>query len=402
MKLAIILLVFLPAHVFAQEHADRPYSATWGVQAIGLLTHASPAVRGEPLTEWYLTQPNLFAHATAHGLELRATLNLEGLTLTRGELNAGTWGEGYVDRRHPHTYAHELIGSFRGEAAGLTWSLAAGRGFAPFGTDDPMVRPLLKFPANHHLAQILERLVAVAAIRRGPAIVELAAFNGDEPLDPNSLGTLDRFGDSWSARVTLLPLSGLEVQNSRAFVRSPEQVEDGDIDQAKWSVSARSERAQASDTIYVLAEWMRTAEVHDGDEVLVLHSALAEASAARGPWRAAARVERTLRPESERTTSIFRFPWPHADATIFGLTRWVNLSLNVSRRLSVKRIDLTPVVEVSHQRPRATVEPAFFGPEQLFGSDRLWSWSLGLRAAFGAPHKRMGRYGAALVASGTH
>ena len=40
-------------------------------------------------------------------------------------------------------------------------SLTAGKGFAPFGTDDPMSRPVLRYPVNHHLAQILERAVAI-------------------------------------------------------------------------------------------------------------------------------------------------------------------------------------------------------------------------------------------------
>ena len=33
-------------------------------------------------------------------------------------------------------------------------SLSAGKGFAPFGTDDPMSRPIFRYPVNHHLAQI--------------------------------------------------------------------------------------------------------------------------------------------------------------------------------------------------------------------------------------------------------
>jgi hypothetical protein len=39
---------------------------------------------------------------------------------------------------------------------------------------------------NHHLAQVLERVIAVAALRRGPIIGEVATFNGDEPLSPGS------------------------------------------------------------------------------------------------------------------------------------------------------------------------------------------------------------------------
>ena len=39
------------------------------------------------------------------------TLDFEGLTLDRGQLNPGAYGEGYADRRHPHTYLHEAMAS---------------------------------------------------------------------------------------------------------------------------------------------------------------------------------------------------------------------------------------------------------------------------------------------------
>ncbi len=90
-----------------------------------------------------------------------ATLNLEGLTLTRGELSTGAYGEGFVDRRHPHTYAHELMAGAIAQYFGVQGSVFAGRGFVPFGSDDPMARPFEKYPVNHHLSQVLERLVAV-------------------------------------------------------------------------------------------------------------------------------------------------------------------------------------------------------------------------------------------------
>ena len=49
-------------------------------------------------------------YAGARGdLQLLTTLNFEGYTLRRGELNAGMYGEGYVDRRHPHTFVHEAM-----------------------------------------------------------------------------------------------------------------------------------------------------------------------------------------------------------------------------------------------------------------------------------------------------
>jgi hypothetical protein len=80
---------------------------------------------------------------------------------------------------------------------------------------------------------------------------------------------------------------------------------------------------------------------------------------------------------------------------IWGLTRWVIATANVSHAFSVRGLQLDPVFEVSRQWARATTEPAFFEPEQLFGSDRLWSLTLGVRLRAGMPHLRMGRYGAA-------
>ncbi|MEW5930734.1 MAG: hypothetical protein AB1941_25010 [Gemmatimonadota bacterium] len=237
----------------AQEHAHPadpvPGAVRWslGAQAIPLLTRADPAVDGDALTEAYLTQPNLMGHLSLWGgrAEATATLNLEGLTLRRGELNAGIWGEGYVDRRHPHTYLHEAMAVLRplGTGRAVDVSLAAGKGFAPFGTDDPMSRPFVKFPANHHLSQVLERAVAVAAVRGGPLLLEGALFNGDEPQGPDDLPQWDRFGDSWSVRATLLPLHGLEASASHARLESPEHPLGGVLDQRKWSAAAARGRA---------------------------------------------------------------------------------------------------------------------------------------------------------------
>ena len=87
--------------------------------------------------------------------------------MLRGELSTGAFGEGYVDRRHPHTYLHELIASGIGSTGPLAYSASFGRGFVPYGTDDPMMRPFEKYPINHHLSQILERGLAIGALRLG-------------------------------------------------------------------------------------------------------------------------------------------------------------------------------------------------------------------------------------------
>ena len=209
-------------------------------------TRVDPVPGGRSLGEVRLVQPTIMAHAGAlsNRLRLLATLNLEGLTIPDGELTPGAWGEGFIDRRHPHTYLHELIFTFDdvlGDLDGPTRiSLAAGKGFAPFGTDDPMGRPVLRYPVNHHLAQILERAVAILGVRRGPVMVEGGLFNGDEPERPGQWPRVSRFGDSWSGRLTVLPVTELELQGSYARVHSPEdRPRAAGTDQSKWSVAGR-------------------------------------------------------------------------------------------------------------------------------------------------------------------
>ncbi|MGH7507809.1 MAG: hypothetical protein ACRELX_19305, partial [Longimicrobiales bacterium] len=223
---------------------DRGARLRIGAHGVLLGTYASPVLAGENETESYLTQPVALAIFDAAGGRLRVMgmLNFEGWTLGDGEMNAGVWGEGFVDRRHPHTFLHELVATGTTSMAGFDASVTAGRGFAPFGTDDPLVRPFVKYPVNHHLAQVLERWVGILALRRGPVILEAGTFNGDEPTSPESLGELDRFGDSWAVRATALPLAGIELQASRAFVASPEHAQGRGLDHRKWSVSARYER----------------------------------------------------------------------------------------------------------------------------------------------------------------
>ena len=61
-----------------------------------------------------------------------------------------------------------------------------------------MMRPFAAYPVNHHLAQILERYVGIAAVRGGPLTIEGAVFNGDEPVSPGAPPDASRFGDSWA------------------------------------------------------------------------------------------------------------------------------------------------------------------------------------------------------------
>jgi len=111
------------------------------IQAIPVVTRADPTATRSTLAEGYLSQPIVMAHGSFGWFQARGTLNLEGLTLERGELSTGGYGEGYVDRRHPHAFVHELLAGVEREFYGVAASVFAGRGFAPFGSDDPMARP---------------------------------------------------------------------------------------------------------------------------------------------------------------------------------------------------------------------------------------------------------------------
>ncbi|HEX7336343.1 MAG TPA: hypothetical protein VF252_03960 [Gemmatimonadales bacterium] len=361
-------------------------------------TRADPVPGGRALGEVRLGQPTIMARvgAFANSLRLLATLNLEGLTLADGELTPGAWGEGFIDRRHPHTYAHELMLTAErrlGEAPGdLRLSLSAGKGFAPFGTDEPMSRPPLRYPVNHHLAQILERAVAIAGLRVGPVMLEAGLFNGDEPEEPGQWPRISRLGDSWSGRLTVWPLPRLEFQGSRALVHSPEHRPGSGTDQSKWSVSGRWEGGVAGAQVSSMAEWARTSEA---DGFFVFHSLLAEGAWAQGAQRLYYRFERTERPEEERVTPT-RSRRPHLENSILGITRWTihTVGYGFNGLPQQGTLGAVPLLELSFGRVQ-TVEGGLFDPASFYGKTSFWSVSAGVRLNFGTPMQRMGRYGVA-------
>ncbi len=383
----------------AQSAQFGPARVEVGAQAIGVVTRESPAIHERDLTEGYLTQPILMANATllSDALELRGTLDLEGLTMKRGELNAGILGEGYIDRRHPHTYLHEMVVSAKRTFGDNGVSMTLGKGFAPFGTDDPMARPFEKYPINHHLAHILERAVAIGALRTGRVIVEAGLFNGDEPESPGDVPNRDRYWDSWSARVTLVPFPQAELQTSYARVRSPENAQGGGADQHKQSASIRLEDAQHSG--YGLLEWARTADYVGSTRTFAFASLLAETWARYGIASGALRFELTERPDEPRLTDEFRTPLPATDLTIAGRSRWTIITARVAVSVPLaKVVRLEPFAEVARIRVTPTLRPSGFDPTQFYGSSRIWSFSLGASIQLGMSHMRMGRYGVATTA----
>ncbi len=312
-----------------------------------------------------------------------------------GELAVGDWGEGFVDRRHPHTYFHELMLSghdLLGPADGpLRVSVSAGKGFAPFGTDDPMSRPVLRYPVNHHLSQILERAVVLAGVRWGHVVLEGGLFNGDEPASPSQWPNLERFGDSWSVRLSVEPLQGLELQGSRAEVLSAEHRPGEGPEEIKWSSSARWSRPIGRVPVYGLVEW---AESSEADRFFVFHSFLAEGAIETGRHRPYYRFERTERPEELRLLNLFRTQRPSLENSILGISRWTLHTLGYRFHISGRsgRLELQPFGEVSYGRV-SKVGAGVFDPEGLYGRTHFWSATVGMRLGWDMAGHRMGRYG---------
>ena len=368
-----------------------------GAQAVPAYTWADPVPGDRALDELRVLQPMVMLQAGAWGhLRFTGTLDLEGATIPQGELALGNWGEGFVDRRHPHTYVHELVLSAQSGLGNhdseVQASVTAGKGFAPFGTDDPMVRPGLVYPVNHHLSQILERWVAIGAVRAGGVTGEIGLFDGDEPERPGQWPRFGgRFGDSWSARLTGRVLAGLELQGSHAKVHSPEHRPGAGTDQHKWSLSGRWSRPVGRYPVYGMIEWARTSEAAG---FFVFHSVLAEGAWTAGRHRLHLRWERTERPEEVRISS-FRSLRPHLENSILGTTRWTIGTVGYQLQgLRVGPLRVQPLAEVSYGQI-SKVGGGLFDVIELYGRDRFWSVSAGLRLAAGGEMHRMGRYGVA-------
>jgi hypothetical protein len=403
-------LLLLAALAAVPRPAEAQLEVRGMAQAIPIVVSGRPVPGGGGLSEVLVTQPVGMGTLGLGPWRLRGTLDLEGVTIPDGEFAPGAWGEGFFDRRHPHTYVHELLLWNRDVAgsAGRGWALgfAAGKGFVPFGTDDPMVRPFLRYPVNHHWSQILERAVLIAGARAGPAALEGSVFNGDEPEDPGQWPNWERFGDSWSVRVFLWPLAGLELQGSVASVASPEHRPGEGLGQRKVNVSARWERAIEAVRTYGLVEWARTEEAGGAFEY---GSVLAEGAAGLGAHRLSYRFERTSRPEEERLPDDpFRAVRPHLDDNIVGATQWTLHTVNyaVQFRVARERVGIMPFVELTLGSV-ARAADGLFDPVDFYGGTDVRTVTVGARLDLGGVMRRMGRYGVvegrdALMDTGHH
>lgn len=366
-------------------------------QAFAMTTGAAPRDPGSPLhgTESYLTQPAVMVNVQSPGavVVLRSTLNLEAVTQPDGEITLGGWGEGFIDRRHPHTFLHEAMLSLNAwNVAGGALSLSAGKGFASYGTDDPMSRPVAKYPTNHHLSQILERWTVNGAYMRGPWSAEASVFSGQEPKGPWDLGNLDGFGRSFSARVIrrfggMGTMAPWELGASYGSVAEPHG---GTTERtALYNATIRHSGAHSFGGIYAMAEASLSDPAH-GDG---FWSLLGEAQVRIGRHRPYYRLELATRPEYARqgaagTPGFFRYDH---DGEPAGATRWQIHALGYEYDLSGGGVATRPFVEVQHSR--VSMERGGIDPTVLFGDRTLWTVSAGFRLFFGGGPMRMGTYG---------
>jgi hypothetical protein len=358
----------------------------------GLSADANDAISG---SELYLTQPALMFNLESPGsrVVLRTTLNFEGVTQEDGELTPGAWGEGFIDRRHPHTLLHEAMLSFNfWDVAGGALSLSAGKGFAPFGTDDPMARPVVKYPTNHHLSQILERWTVNASYLRSGWSIEAGTFGGTEPDGPYDFSNIESFPNSWSARVARRfegsgTLAAWELSASWGHV--VEEHDDAERGTRLLNAAVRHEHEHGWGGMYFLVE----ASHADPDFDANWWSLLGEGQLEIRGHHPYGRLELATRPEYQRggapgTDDAFRYDH---DAEPTGATRWFIATGGYEYQASTYPLGALPFIEL--QFANAANHRGDVSARELFGTTRLWTLTAGARLYFGGGPMRMGSYG---------
>jgi hypothetical protein len=359
----------------------------------GFGSDANAAIR---TTELYLTQPVLMANleGPASRVVLRTTLNFEGLTQDDGELTFGAWGEGFLDKRHPHTLLHEAMLSVNfWDVAGGALSLSAGKGFAPFGTDDPMARPVAKFPTNHHLSQILERFLVGAAYRRSGWSVETAVFGGTEPAGPYDFSNIESFPNSWSARIARRFGGGgllAEWEVSASYGHVVEEHDDDERTSRLLNGYVRHDRVHRFGHLYGLVEASLSEPAGEEDGYW---SVLGEAQLRRGLHQPYLRLELATRPEYARAGAPGAAAFHRYDhaAEPIAATRWFIASAGYNYLLTRLPVSARPFLEL--QFNNVVHERGDVAARELFGTIDFFSFTGGVRLYFGGGPMRMGSYG---------
>ena len=366
-------------------------------QAIPLFTTGLSGAANDAISasELYLTQPAAMFNLETRGsrVVLRTTLNFEGIAQEDGEITPGAWGEGFIDKRHPHTLLHEAMLSVNfWDVAGGALSLSAGKGFAPFGTDDPMARPVVKYPTNHHLSQILERWTANVAYLRSGWSVEAGIFGGTEPDGPYDFSNIESFPNSWSARIARRLDGGGTLaawELSASYANVVEEHDGAERTTKLMNAAIRHQHMHDWADMYFLIEASRADPRFDES----WWSLLGEGYLGLGAHRPYGRLELATRPEYVRrgapgTDASFRYDH---DAHPTGATRWFIATGGYQYRVSAYPVGILPFVEL--QFANAANERGTVSATELFGTQNLWSLNLGLRMYFGGGPMRMGSYG---------
>ena len=253
-----------------------------------------------------------------------------------------------------------------------------------------MSRPIVRYPVNHHLAQILERAVAMVAVRAGRWLSRPASSMATSP-SVRASGPTSAIRRLVVGAAHLLPMDGLELQGSYAhgpFPRAPAGCGNGPA-QVEHVGEVGSPCGQGSPI-----RSCGVARTSEAEGSFVFHCFLAEGAWTRGPGRLHYRFERTERPEEERRLDPFRSVRPHLENSILGITRWTihTLGYGLSLGGAVAMLRAMPFVEVSYGR-MADIGEGLFEVRSFYGRSSFWSLSIGIRVNPGMRMHRMGRYG---------
>ena len=393
----------LPAQQHVMQHEMAMVSLGRGWMAIGMAqvfpiaTMSLPNTDNTPLDRQglYVTQPMMMVNVESpqSRIVLHSTLNFEGITQPWGELTFGGWGEGFSDKRHPHTFLHEGVLSInKWQADGGGYSLSAGKGFAPFGTDDPMSRPAVKYPTNHHLSQVLERWLVSGAYASPLFSIEAGVFGGGEPDGPWDFSNIESFPDSWSARLTNRfgagGLGSWPWELSASVARIAEEHDDGSEHTLLFNAALRHEDVHDIGGLYGLLEFSWS----DPEEGSGFFSVLGEGRIVHGVHQPYARIEYARRPEFPRDgppSSSGFFRYDH-DAEPIGSTNWLIGTAGYGVTVSPLPYSARPFIELQWNRVYGSGP---VDPELLFGRSSFFTLSAGFRVFLGGEPMRMGAYG---------
>lgn len=346
----------------------------------------------------YATQPVAMINlsSSSQRIVVRTTLDAEALTQKDGEITYGGWGEGFIDARHPHTVVHEAIVTVNlGRASGTYLSVSAGKGFAPYGTDDPMGRPAVKYPTNHHLSQVLERFTTNLVLTRNGWGVEAGIFGGAEPTSANDFSNISSYGDSWSTRLSKRsggdgPSAAWEVSSS--FARIADAHHGRRQYTNLFNTAFRHVGRVTGGSLYMLLEGSRSRPATGRGHSSVLGESQLTLGAAK-QHQPYLRVEYATRPEYDRlgepgTPAFFRYAHGAHER---GATRWLITTIGYGYESRQLPTSVRPFVEVQHHAVRS--DRSAIDPHLLYGNSRVWSITTGVRVFLGGGAMRMGSYG---------